>query len=127
MLYVYRQSRLIGNIGNDSQLSFTDIENDNPENTTYSLTAVYAEGESEPVKAKTTTISVDETSSRNLQINVYGRRIIVENPAAENITICDAAGRSIVAGNRDYLISVEVAPGLYLVNGKTTTAKIMVK
>ena len=85
---VYRQNDLISSIEKDAKLSYTDMENDNPENTTYSLTAVYAEGESEPVQAKAITTSVNGVSSDSMQISVSGRKIIVENPAAEAITIC---------------------------------------
>ena len=62
-----------------------------------------------------------------MQISVSGRKIIVENPAAEAITICDTAGRNIVNGNRGHVVSVDVIPGVYIVKGGTTTIKIMVK
>lgn len=124
---VYRQNDLISSIEKDAKLSYTDMENDNPENTTYSLTAVYAEGESEPVQAKAITTSVNGVSSDSMQISVSGRKIIVENPAAEAITICDTAGRNIVNGNRGHVVSVDVIPGVYIVKDGTTTIKIMVK
>lgn len=124
---VYRQNELVGNIGKDSKLAYTDIDNDNHENTTYSLTAVYAEGESEAVRVKTDGTAVNGISSDNMRINVYGRSIIVDNPAAESVTICDAAGRNITTGNTDKTISVDVTPGIYIVKGGAATTKVVVK
>lgn len=124
---VYRENELISSIEKDAQLAYTDIENDNPQNSTYSLTAVYAEGESEAVKAKTIATSINGAQADSMRISVYGRRIIVDNPMAEAITICDAAGRSIVTASRNTAISIDVLPGVYIVKGQTATTKVMVK
>ena len=124
---VYRENKLIGSIEKDAQLAYTDIENDNPENSTYSLTAIYAEGESEAVQAKAVTTSINGAQASGMRVSVYDRRIIVDNPEAEPLMICDTAGRNIVTSSRNTAISINVTPGVYIVKGETATTKVMVK
>ena len=62
-----------------------------------------------------------------MRVSVYGRRIIVDNPEAEPVMICDTAGRNIVTSSRNTAISINITPGVYIVKGETATTKVMVK
>ncbi|MDE6157468.1 MAG: hypothetical protein K2F78_04905, partial [Muribaculaceae bacterium] len=95
----------------------------------YYVTAVYDKGESMPSESVDVDLStgVDNIAAGTgtISVSVSGNSITVTGAEGLSVIIADAAGRTVFATARaDESLSVDVAPGVYIVKAGDKAIKV---
>lgn len=107
--------------------SFTDTT-DEPGKHTWTVTAVYAQGESRGSNTATPDLSSISTEmAASISITAAHGEIIVDGAEGLNISVASTDGRLIFNNIGQAETHIEVASGIYIVKAGTTTAKLIVR
>lgn len=107
--------------------SFTDTT-DEPGKHTWTVTAVYAQGESRGSNTATPDLSSISTEmAASISISAAHGEIIVDGAEGLNISVASTDGRLIFNNIGQAETHIEVASGIYIVKAGTTTAKLIVR
>ncbi len=114
---------------NDAPVTSTSYQYNDPEvgNFAYSVSAVYANGESEAVKVTIAVTEVTDIASDTLNITVENSEIVITNAEGTYVEIITPDGKSVARriGTAEMRIAVE--KGVYLVKVGRHTTKLIVK
>lgn len=114
---------------NDAPVTDTTFHYVDPEigNITYSVSAVYATGESAAVNVVVATSKVEATATDALGIAVDGREIVITNADGAEVAIATADGKMVARRNVESDMRIAVEKGVYIVKAGKRTAKLIVK
>ncbi len=92
---------------------------------TYHVSVVYAQGESRALSATTSGVGMTEADGGP---RVYFRdAIVLEGASGRRVAVCTLDGQMVYNGVGHDLMSIPVAPGVYIVRAGNTCVKIMAK
>lgn len=106
-------------------VSYVCDASDDDMNTTYSVSAVYTDGESAFSNLWSRLSGVMSTSVDDIKILTSGNMIMIENPSGCRVDVWSASG--IHVGGSDGSFSLPVEKGVYIVKSESFENKVIVK
>lgn len=126
--HIYRRGtgRLTTESLTPQQLAYT-FESEANSNDKYYVTAIYANGESEPSNLVDGTSSLRADTTHDAVVQVQNGAIVVAGLAGHNIEVYNIVGVKVASVEADDYTRIELKPGVYIVAAGEQTAKVLVK
>lgn len=122
---VYRDGKRLNDVA-VTETKWTDVTADTKVNNTYSVTAVYDRGESQEAEVTVTMSSVVDAID-GVKIFTRDGEIVIVGADGQTYSVANVAGMVIASGTGEYVTSVKVDSGVYIVTLSESSYKLFVK